>query len=241
MLQKPTYLIGMSYLLLTSLFSDWSSFSSPLIVNTVLILVWSKLCKLHNDPSPKTSIFNIGLAIGATAFFYFPALIFILLALFGLAVARPFKMTEWLMVFVGVSTPFYFFGSWLFLTNNYKFYHLPAATISLPVLYQTRWAIVAIILVLICLFLGFAFIQNNLRRQVVQTRKSWQLVYLYLVVAAFIPFLSNSTGFSNWILMAVPVSMIMACALFYPEKRWFPLSMHWAMVLVALAISYFFP
>lgn len=239
MLQKPTYLVGMSYLLITSLFSEWFVLSSPLIVNTILIAVWSKLCRLHTDPSAKTSIYNIGFAIGVCSFFYYPAIVFALLALVGLAIARPFKFPEWIMVLVGIATPFYFFAAWLFLSDRYKIYHFPPPRLMLPVFYETRWAFTAIVLVLLALLLGLIFIQNNLRRQVVQTRKSWQLIYLYLLVAAVVPFFNNTAGFENWILTAVPISIIVACAFFYPEKKWFPLGIHWAMVAVVIAISYF--
>ena len=239
LLQKPTYLVGMSYLLITSLFSEWFVLSAPLIANSILIWVWSKLCKLHTDTSPKTSIFNIGLAVGVITFFYYPGMVFIVLALTGLLIARPFRLPEWLMVLVGMVTPVYFFAAWLFLSGGLKTYHLPDTRFILPVFYETKWAFAAIILVTISLLVGIMFIQNNLRRQVVQTRKSWQLVYLYLLVAAIVPFFNSTAGFANWVLTAVPISLIVASAFFYPEKKWFPLSIHWAMVALVIAISYF--
>jgi hypothetical protein len=44
------------------------------------------------------------------------------------------------------------------------------------------------------------------------------LVYLYFLVAAYIPFLNATHSFSNWILLAIPASLIVASAFFYPEK-----------------------
>ncbi len=239
MLQRPNYLVGMSYLLVTSLFADWFCLSAPLIVNTFLIWVWSQLCFLHNHSSPKTAIFNIGLTIGVCTFFYYPSILFALLALVGLAIARPFKLPEWLMALVGIGTPFYFFGAWLFLTDKWKTYRLPQTGLMLPTFYESGWTLAAIILLLITGLIGIVFIQNNLRRQVVQTRKSWQLVYLYLIVAAGIPFLNIVPGFNYWILTAVPLSLIMAAAFFYPEKKWVPLFLHWAMVAMVVVVSYF--
>lgn len=239
MLQKPTYLVGMSYLLITSLFTDWFHLSASLIVNTFLIWVWSKLCTLHNAPAPKTTVFNIGLAIGISTFFYYPSIIFLLLALVGLAIARPFKLPEWMMVLVGCLIPFYFYGSWLFLTGHWKNYKLPETGLMLPSFYESRWAFAAILLILVTTLIGIVFIQNNMRRQVVQTRKSWQLIYLYLLVAALVPFLNIAQGFTYWILTAVPLSLIVASAFFYPEKKWFPQVIHWTMIAIVIAISYF--
>ncbi len=239
MLQKPNYLTGMAYLLLTSIFSDWFPLSAALIVNTFLIWVWSKLCTMHNNQAAKASIFNIGLAIGIASFFYYPAIIFSFLFIAGLALTRPFRLNEWLIGLIGIATAFYFFAAWLFLTGQWNSYQLPAAQLAKPVFNEPRWAIAAIILVILTLLLGMYFIQNNMRRQIVQTRKSWQLVYIYLLVAAFVPFINGGGSFSAWILLAVPVSLITGSALFYPEKRWFPMAIHWGMVAIAVAVAYF--
>lgn len=237
--QKPNYLTGMCYLLITSLFSEWFSLSAPLIVNTMLIWVWSNLCTLHNIQKGKTTIFNIGFVIGIASFFYFPAIAFIILIMVGLTIARPFKLQEWLLGLVGIITPFYFFASWLFLTDKWKGYHLPGLAVTLPAFKESRWAYAAIILILITGIIGSFFIQNNLLRQVVQTRKSWQLMFLYLIVALFVPFLNATHSFNYWILVAVPVSLIAASSFLYPEKKWFPISMHWSMVAISIAIGYF--
>lgn len=236
---KPNYLTAMCYLLITSLFSEWYSLSSPLIVNTLLIWVWSRLSMLHAAPNPKTTIFNIGLVTGIAAFFYFPCIAFILLIMVGLTVARPFRLAEWLMGLVGLFTPFYFFAAWLFLTDKLFTYRLPDIILKLPAFLETRWAYLAIILILITVVIGIFFINNNLRRQVVQTRKSWQLLFLYLIVAAIVPFLNTTHSFSYFILLAVPLSFVTASSFLYPEKKWFPVTMHWLMVAVCIAIGYF--
>lgn len=239
MMAKPNYLTGMSYLLITSLFSEWFVLSAALIINTILIWVWAKLCTLHNNPSPKTTIYNIGLVISFATFFYLPALFFIVLFIIGLAITRPFRLNEWMIGFLGVITSFYFFASWLFISGNWRTYKLPSISVSYPLFLQGRWAILTFIVLLFTLLLGIFFIQNNMRRQIVQTRKSWQLIYLYMLVAACIPFLNATHSFSNWILLAIPASLIVGSAFFYPEKKWFPRLMHWGMVAITVAIGYF--
>ena len=238
MLQKPNYLTGMSYLLVTSLFSEWFALSAALIANTILIWVWSKLSTLHNNNAAKTTIYNIGLVLGLAAFFYQPAIVFTLLFIVGMAITRPFRINEWLIGLMGILTSFYFFAAWLFLNGGWKAYKFRGIKISLPAFHETRWALAALIMVLLTMLLGAFFIRGNMRRQVVQTRKSWQLIYLYLIVAAFVPFL-NSSNFNTWILVAIPASLIMGAAFFYPDKKWFPALMHWGMAALSIAIGYF--
>jgi hypothetical protein len=238
LLQRPTYLTGMSYLLVTSVFSDWFVFSSALVANTFLIWVWSKLSSLHNQPSPKTSIFNIGLAISLAAFFYQPAIVFVLLFIIGMASTRPFRFNEWIIGVFGLLTPFYFFAVWLFLSGRWDSFVWPEYKVALPKFHQTPLALTAIILVATAMLIGIYFIQSNMRRQIVQTRKSWFLIYFYGIVAAFVPFI-NANSFDGWMLVSVPAAVLLAAALFYPDRKWFPLLVHWALVGIYIAGGYY--
>ncbi len=239
MFQRPTYLVGMSYLLITSLFSAWFALSATLIVSTILIWVWSKLCTLHNNISPKTTIYNLGLSIGVACFIYYPGILFSFLLIVGIAITRPFKLNEWLIGLIGICTAFYFFVSWLFLTGQWNTYRLPLALAKYPVFEHGRWAMAIMAVLLLTTMLGTYFVQRNMRRQIVQTRKSWQLIYLYLLGALLIPFINSAGSFANWILMAVPLALLVSSAFYYPDKKWFPLLIHWGMVGIAVAVGYF--
>ena len=239
LMQKPNYLTGMSYLLVTSLFTEWNTLSAPLIINTLLVWVWARMSGLHNDQNPKRSLFNIGIAIGISTFFYFPSLAFAALIIFGLAITRPFKLAEWLIALLGIITPYYFLLAWVFLTESWKGYKFPGFAVTTPKFNQTDWSYAAIIIVVIISIMGFFFIQQNFRRQLIQARKSWNLVFLYLLVAVFVPFINATHTFEYWILCAVPLSAILGAAFLYPSKKWTPLVLHWLMVAFVIVISYF--
>jgi len=239
LMQKPNYLTGMSYLLVTSLFSEWNILSSPLIINTLLIWVWAKMSGLYNDANPKRSLFNIGIAIGLSTFFYFPSLAFAALIIFGLAIIRPFKLSEWFIALLGIVTPYYFILGWAFLTDRWKGYRFPGIAVTSPKFSQTNWSLVAIFVVIGLSVVGFFYVQQNFRRQLIQTRKSWNLIFLYLLVAIFIPFINATHTFEYWILCAVPVSSLLGAAFLYPNKRLIPLVLHWVMVAFVIAIGYF--
>lgn len=239
LMQKPNYLTGMSYLLITSLFKEWNIVSAPLIVNTLLIWVWASMSGLYNNKNARAALFNIGIIIGIATFFYFPSIAFAVLIIAGLTITRPFKLAEWLIALLGIIAPYYFLLAYVFLTDRWKGYKLPGFSVSLPVFYRSYWASAAIILVLFASIVGFFYIQQNFRRQLVQTRKSWNLVFLYLLVALFIPFINAAHTFEYWILCAVPLSAFVGSAFLYPEKRWFPGLLHWLMVAFVIAFSYF--
>ena len=239
LMQKPNYLTGMSYLLVTSLFTEWNMLSSPLIINTLLIWVWARMSSLHNDNSPKTTLFNIGIAIGVSTFFYFPSIAFVALVIFGLAIIRPFKLSEWVIALMGIITPYYFLLAWFFLSDKWKQYHCPGIAFTSPKFNQNNWSYIAIIIVILTSITGFFYVQQNFRRQLIQARKSWNLIFLYLVAAVLIPFINATHTFEYWILCAVPLSALLGAAFLYPGKKVFPLIVHWLMVAFVIVISYF--
>ena len=238
LMQKPNYLPGMSYLLITSFFSEWNILSAPLVINTLLIWVWAKMSNLYNNKNAKTTLYNIGIAIGICTFFYFPALAFSLLIIFALLITRPPKIAEWIIPVIGIITPWYFLFSWLFLTDKLYSFHVPGFEISYPLFAQNNIQYAGMILILILAITGGFFVQSFSSKQIVQVRKSWSLLLLYLIVALFIPFINNSHNFEYWILAVVPVSAFVACAFYYPRIRWIPRVIHWIMVGFVIYLEY---
>lgn len=239
LMQKPNYLPAMSYLLITSLFPEWNVLSAPLIVNSLLIWVWSSMSGLANNNKISAQLFNIGIAIGIATFFYFPAIAFTVLIIFGLILTRPFNPAEWLLSLFGIITPYYFLVSYVFLTDKWKGYKFPRFSVGLPLFHESRWTLAAIIIVLFATIVGIYFIRQNFRKQLVQTRKSWSLVFLYFFVAICIPFINDTPTFQYWILSAVPLSAFVASCFFYPTKKWFPSFIHWLMVAFVVLCNYF--
>jgi hypothetical protein len=239
LMQKSNYLTGMAYLLITSLFAEWNILSAPLIINSFIIWVWSRMSKLYNEPSPKTSLFNIGMAIGISSFFYFPVISFSALVVVGLLITRPFKLPEWVVALLGLASPFYFLAAYVYITDKWQGYHFPGVAVTFPRFIESRWALAAIFIVLFISSTGFVYVQKNFRRQLVQARKSWNLIFLYLLIALFIPFINASHSFVYWILSAVPIAVIAGAGFLYPQKKGFPLILHWLMVAFVIAFSYF--
>ena len=143
------------------------------------------------------------------------------------------------MALLGILAPYYFLAAWVFFKGSWHNYHFPGVSVTVPTFIQTRWALSAVIMVSLTILAGIYFIQLNKRRQLVQARKSWNLIFLYLVVAIFVPFLNASKSFDYWILTAVPIAAITGTAFFYPEKKWFAICMHWGMVLISIVMGYY--
>jgi len=239
LMPKPNYLTAMSYLLITSLFREWNLLSAPLIVGSLMVWVWARMSALNNTRNVSGTLFNTGIVIGIATFFYFPSVAFAALIIFGLLIIRPFNPAEWIVSLLGILTPYYFLLSYVFLADKWQGYKPPGISVSLPVFYDNAWALGSIIIVLFTTLVGFYFIRKNFLRQLVQTRKSWSLVFLYFIIAFFVPFINAAHNFDYWILCAIPLSAAAGAAFFYSEVKWFPRLLHWIMVGFAIAFSYF--
>jgi Family of unknown function (DUF6427) len=238
LMQKPNYLPAMSYLLITSFFAEWNILSAPLVINTLLIWVWAKMSSLYNNPHAKSTLYNIGIVIGITTFFYFPSLAFALMIIFALLITRPPRVAEWVIAILGIATPWYLLFAWLFLTNKLYEFQVSGISIDYPLFAKNNAQYTGIILILIATVIGSIYVQANARKQIVHVRKSWGLMVLYLIVALFIPFINSSHNFQYWILATVPLSAFIACFFFYPTKKWIPLSIHWIMVAFVFYMAF---
>ncbi|MEO6837364.1 MAG: hypothetical protein ABI261_02995 [Ginsengibacter sp.] len=239
LMQKPNYLPAMSYLLITSLFSEWNQLSAPLLLNTILIWIWSQMSSLNNIQHPKSTLYNIGIAIGICSFLYLPSFAFILLIIFSLIIMRPPKAAEWFINILGVLTPWYFLAAFLFLNNNLYSFHLTGFGFSYPVYHSIKPELIAISLITLLAIIGGFFVQSVSSKQVLLVRKNWQLMFLYLLIAFGVPFINRVIETTYWLLVAVPISAFIACAFYFPRIKWIPQILHWCVIGFILYLQYF--
>ena len=242
MMNRPTYFPGMAYLLITSLFPEWNYFSAPLIVNTILLFVLSGLFNIYNQQNAKGAIFNIGLGLGIASFIFFPSLTFIIWILMALAVMRPFRLNEWALCITGITTPFYFYAVYLVVTGEWSWSQLwPYINVHLPYIRQSVWMAGSVFLIAVPFLLGGYYVQDNLRRMLIQVRKGWSLLLLYLLGAIFVPFVNNTNTLENWVMVAIPFAAFHACTYFYSTLKIIPVLLFWLTVAFVVGYQYYGP
>jgi hypothetical protein len=242
MMNRPNYLPGMAYLLITSLMPEWNYFSAPLLINSILLFVLTSLFNIYNQPSAKASIYNIGLALGIAGFLFVSSLTFIVWVLLALAVIRPFRINEWLLCLLGITTPFYFYGIYIFINGEWSWQALmPHININLPNIEQTFWLAGAVFLLMIPFLAGSYYVQDNLRRMLIQVRKGWSLLLLYLLASLLLPFVNNSDTLENWVMAMIPMAAFHACTYLYSTMRIFPNLLFWLSVAFVVGYQYWGP
>ena len=239
MLPRPNYLPAMSYILITSLMKDWNYFSAQLIINSLLIWIYYRMMMLYNSSKAAGSIFNIGVMMGIVSLFYQPAIMFAFLIWFALFIMRPFIIREWLIGLLGLTTPYYFLGILLYLTNQWNWKKvIPVLDFSLPALPSSIFITISIALMILPFILSGFYVQNNLNKMLIQVRKNWSLLLLFLIVATFIILVNGGNNYANWLLCTVPMAVFHAALYFYPNSRTFPLVIHWNIFAYAIYVNY---
>ena len=239
MLPRPTFLPAMSYILITSLLPEWNQFSSPLLINTLLILFFYRTTLLYNTPKPSYAVFNLGLLMGLVTMLYKPAIVFVLLIPLTLFIMRPFRIREWLIGLFGVTIPYYFLGVILFLSDSFRWNRIiPTLEFNLPAIPDSIYVTLAITLMVVPFIVGGFFVQDNLNKMLIQVRKTWSVTLIILIVSMLIIIVNGGSEYANWILCAFPLAAFHASAYFYPQSRTFPLVLHWLGFAYALYVNY---
>ncbi len=235
MTNKQTFLPAMSYLMITSLLPDWSYLSAPLMASILIIWAFIKLFNLYNAASANGTIFNIGLILGISSFIYFPSVVFVLCLFLGLMILRPFRINELVLLVFGILTPYYL-NDRLLWTNVF-----PRITLQVPQLKSTIWVALAVVLMGVPFLMGGYFVQANLNKMLIQARKNWSILLLYLLLSLVIPFVNTITSLHNWVLAAAPFAAFHACAYLYPQKRLIPTLLFFITVAFILFQQYGMP
>lgn len=214
-----TFLPAMSFLLITSLLPEWNYLSPALVSSAITVWAFIKVFKLYNTGMVAGAIFNIGLLLGISSFIYFPSIAFILCILLGLMILRPVRFNEFVILLLGVITPYYFYLVYLFLNDKLVLANvLPQFNVQIPLLKNNLWAAIAIVFLGVPFLMGGYFVQTHLGKMLIQARKNWSILLLYLVISLIIPFINSTASFDNWVIVAAPFAAFHACAYLYPRK-----------------------
>jgi hypothetical protein len=239
MIAKPNYLPAMAFILITSLFTEWNQFSAPFIINFFLIWIFYRMMILYNVPKAGNVIYNIGLLMGIITLLYHPAIVFVLLIIFTLFIMRPFRIQEWVIALLGITTPYYFLALALYFTDQWSWKNiLPSITFDLPRMPTSVFITISIALLVIPFIVGGFFVQNNLNKMLIQVRKGWSLLLLFLIISLSVILVNGGNDYVNWILCVVPITAFHAAAYFYPINKTFPLILHYVTFAYAIYINY---
>lgn len=237
LMNKPNFLTGMAYLLITSFLPAFNQLSSNLMASMLLLISFKQLYQSYNT---KNNIFNAAVIIGFASFVFVPAILFVIWAFLALATLRPFRLSEWIVVIIGLATPYYFFAAYLFLADKMQIpdYFYPISILSSGIKYSI-WHAMALFFLLAPLLAGIYYVQANSGKMMIHVRKGWFLFLWYFVIAVVISLFNIEKTSENIVLSLVPIAAFHGYGYLNAELKLFPKLAFWLMVAFIISVQLF--
>ena len=224
MYQKAALTTAAAFILLTGCFPDFSSISPALLNNYLIILFISLYARMYNNQKPNSLLFNIGFIISASVFLFKANIIFFFISFLALAIIRPFRLKEWLILLIGICVPVYLIGSILFI--YYKLENIKAAIPYFQfheiVVSMTPWFWIKISALALSLFIGINHWMPNYDRMVIHIRRNWIILFLGMIILSVIPFAIYKGAFIDFWMIVPLVSCFISALFLYPKRLLVP-------------------
>ena len=241
MFPRPAYTTALAYVLLTALLPSWNNITAALVINSMIIWLIYRMIRLYNTPRPKTLVYNIGLITGCTVLLYFASLPLVLVAFFAVAFLRPFRFNEWIILLIGILTPFYFLAGWLFLndkfylfTDTFKIFHLTIIRPANLIVMISTLAFAGLAIII-----GIFIWQSNNGRMVIQARKVWSILFVMLILSLPIVYFMKDAWPNALLLATVPAATFVSNVFFYPKRNIGPALLFWLFVALIVYVNWF--
>ena len=238
MFSRINLLVAVSMVLMSSLVPAANILSAPLILLPLLVWIYQNLSALYHSQSPKARLFNTGLGIGFGALMYHPFIVIIAVAMFALATMRTFRLQEWLVLLLGLMTPYYFVLAYEFLTGSWHpLQHLPTFVLGYKHISHDAYSLVAYGMIVLWTIVGLYYWQLNLRRMLIQCRKNWNIILFFAVIAALMIFIRTGNQTDAFALAVFPLASFAASAFAYPKKQFLSTLLFWIIVFIVMLTS----
>lgn len=236
MTAKKNYLGGLIFIIFASFFKQSLILSPVSIALTLILLAVSKMFELVRREKPYTQIYDIGFLIAAASLFYFPSVLFIVVAYIGLSSLRAFSGREWMATFLGFATPCFLAFTFYYYTDQRPQDFLPHLKISQLQFNRFDWAQMGALL--LCAVASFLLLPGFLYSSLIQVRKFTTILVISFAVSLIAFFLQQQPNLAHWVLLSLPIAIIMAMVLFQIKSKVVSEVIHLMLLLLVLTGQY---
>ena len=211
LMRKHTYLPALFFVIFSCVFPEFLGFFQGILANFLLLFSLNRLLSISSDNSAFSPVFDALLILSFASFFYFPVIIFSLVAFAALYIYRPFHWREWVIGLIGFALPYVF--AWVYcyisdreylLANHIR--HTLDLTSSWPQFqYLSNYFLLIVLIVLF--LLGIMSFIRSLNQNKVRVRKGLQIFICLLIVSFISPIIFSSYGSSVLIFSVIPFSL----------------------------------
>ena len=119
-LYNDSFLPGLIFVTLNSLYPDQMLLTPQLLANTFIILLFQRLCRLYESEKPLYIVLDSGLYLGLASMFNYDLLVYLPFILISVIVMTSFNLRYLAVAVLGILIPIYFTAIIFFLRDNFN-------------------------------------------------------------------------------------------------------------------------
>lgn len=233
---------GVFYVLVSCLLPDFLYLSPVLIGNTFILIAIIELFATYKNPACADKIFNAGFWIGVASLFYFPFIFCIIFLIVGLGILRAFNTRERLMSLTGLFMPYLLAGMYYYAKDGFDVFWKIQVSDNLSFLsfggIESGWN-TYVNIALFALMLIYVLVDSNayFAKRNIQVQKKIGILYWVMASALVGLFFQKNLSFEHLLMLAPSLGIFLAFTFTGMKRQWAE-SVHFLLVLGALALQF---
>lgn len=245
-INTPSFLPALVYIVLMSLQPEMFSLHPIVIANLFMLLAMYKLMQTYRKETAYSEAFDTGFFISLAMLFYIPSVVFILILWMGLIIIRPFIWREWIIAFIGFSIPCIYLVFYYFWNDKHDefqydalYYTIIAPRKSFNALTFSYSEYGQMGILLLSAFFSAGRLLRDFRKSTVQSRSNLLvMIYFFLLSFASI-FLAPSYSIAYLSFLSVPFSIFFSSYLLFTRKEWMA-ELLFLLLIISVFVNQFF-
>lgn len=220
---RNTYVPAFVYLLLTSIYPDFSVFNETLFITWLLLAALDIMFSFSQTNDPRKQIFNAALLVSLACIFQSTLLLFFVLLILAMVLFRPFNTGEWAVALMGYITPLYFMVALLYFFDKTYLLHtwLHIGFSIVPLKTSALYFAITLSGIVLLFSSGVFAMAKNVSLGNIYVRRNWIALSFYLIIAIMVAFVTDKTVKSAWLVTIAPLSIVVSHALALEKNKRF--------------------
>ena len=232
---------GVFYILIVSFFAGYSFLSPVLLANTFVLIGLMELFSSHKKSGTSEHIFSIGFWFSCAALTYSQYDFLIIFAALGLSILRTVKLVNWVQFLVGMVTPVLISGMLAYLMGKPVTQIFASFGESIGFVNfggESGWVQI-IQIAFFSIWLLATLLQYNpfTLKKNIHAQKKVDLCYWLLLFGGIIAVFSSKVGEVEWLVLAVPLSILMAMTFLRIRNKLSAELIHFLLLISILVIQ----
>ncbi len=236
---KASFLPALLFIICANLIDSFVYFGPVQVLNFFVIWLLNQFFKMYRVQEIRPLIYNAGMIVASGAIIYTPFILMMPLIWISLLIFRPFNWREWILGPLGFLTVFFFLVFYYYWNDALA--AIQSAWIHpdnlAPIKTFNYWILLPLGIVSI---LSFIQLRMNFFKSVVHIRKSYQLLFMFFLMALLSASPNLGASSNHYLLAAAPLAVLFSYYFMHAAKRWVYEGVFF-LLLASILIFEFFP